>query len=488
MRVLIIGGGAREHAMLWTLLRSPRVEKIYCAPGNPGTSTLAENVPITVDSTQGVAEIARWAWAQRIDLTIVGPELPLSLGVVDEFRSLSLPVCGPTMAAAAIETDKAWAREFMTRHGIPAPRYTIARSLDDLRATLAQARFPLVLKAAGLAGGKGAVVAHSYEEATAGLRELLRAKILGPRDQTVVCEEFLTGREVSALCFTDGKTLLPMPPACDHKRLNDGDTGPMTGGMGAYSPPGWISNELWREIMATILWPTVAGLAAEGRPFQGFLYAGLMITNRGPRVLEFNARLGDPEAQVLLPRLQGDLAEIALAISQGRLGEVTASWSNEATCGVVLASEGYPGPTILRRPVSGLGEVQEGVLVFQGGTTFQGGDASPIIDTLAAPDAPRAAGLTAEEMADLVPEPKKVSPRPFFSRLMIAMGGGSKKQIMPDLDMLLSGPMMVTSGGRVLTVVARGATLAEARATAYRNVERIRFQGAHYRRDIGAEG
>lgn len=487
MRVLIIGGGAREHALMWALLRSPRVEKIYCAPGNPGTSTLAENVPITVDSAQGVAEIARWAWAQRIDLTIVGPELPLSLGVVDEFRSLSLPICGPTTTAAAIETDKAWAREFMTRHGIPAPRYTIARDLNALRTTLSQARFPLVIKAAGLAGGKGAIVARSYEEATAGLRELVRTKILGPDNQTVVCEEFLTGREVSALCFTDGKTLLPMPPACDYKRLLDGDNGPMTGGMGAYSPPGWISNELWREITATILWPAVAGLAAEGRPFQGFLYAGLMITEQGPRVLEFNARLGDPEAQVLLPRLQGDLAEIALAIAQGRLSEVQAAWSSEATCGVVLASEGYPGPTILGRPVSGLGEVQEGVLVFQGGTTFQGGDAGPVIDTLARPDAPRAAGLTPEEMADLVPPPEKPSPPRFFTRVMIAMGGGQKKQIMPDLDMLLSGPMMVTAGGRVLTVVARGETLAEARATAYRNVERIRFQGAYYRGDIGQD-
>src|SRR4051812_38672417 len=224
MRVLIIGGGGRGHACIWALLRSPKGGKIYFAPGNPRTSPMAENVPISVDTPQGVAEIARWAWGQHMDLTIVGPELPLALGVVDEFQSLSLPIVGPTRAAAAIETDKAWAREFMTRHGIPAPSYTITRTFDELGRYLAQATFPLVLKAAGLAAGKGAVVAPSYAEATAGLRELIRSKVLGPGNETVVCEECLTGREVSALCFADGKTLVPMPAACDYKRLNDGDS------------------------------------------------------------------------------------------------------------------------------------------------------------------------------------------------------------------------------------------------------------------------
>lgn len=486
MRVLIIGGGAREHACMWALLRSPKVEKIYCAPGNPGTGTLAENVPITVDSPDGVHAIARWAWGNHIDLTLVGPELPLSLGVVDEFQNLKLPIVGPTKAAARIETSKAWAREFMTRHRIPAPRYVVAPTLGALQGILAQARYPLVLKADGLAAGKGALVARSLDEARAGLRAMLQGGVLAPGSETVVCEEFLNGREVSALCFTDGKTLWPMPPACDYKRLHDGDSGPMTGGMGAYSPPGWIPERTWQEIATTVLWPAVDGLAAEGCPFQGFLYAGLMLTADGPRVLEFNARLGDPEAQVLLPRLETDFADVLTAIAAGRLSETRPAWKAEATCGVVLASDGYPGPVLKGHPISGLGDLQDGVIAFHGGTKVHDPQAPPTLDTL--DRLPSTAGLTPEEIADLIPPPPP--PRrtlPIGDRFIAALAGPKKAPPPPDIDTLLSGPTLVTDGGRVITVVARGASVAEARATAYRNVGRIRFEGMQYRHDIGQE-
>jgi phosphoribosylamine--glycine ligase len=471
---------------MWALIRSPKVEKIYCAPGNPGTSTLAENVPITVDSPEGVHAIARWAWNNNIDLTIVGPELPLSLGVVDEFQNLKLPIVGPTKAAARIETSKAWARDFMARHRIPTPRYVVAPTLQALQGILAQARYPLVLKADGLAGGKGALVVRSLDEAKAGLRAMLAGGVLGPGHEAVVCEEFLTGREVSALCFTDGKTLWPMPPACDYKRLLDGDNGPMTGGMGAYSPPGWISDAAWQEIAATILWPAVDGLAAEGCPFQGFLYAGLMITADGPKVLEFNARLGDPEAQVLLPRLDSDFADLMTAIAGGRLSEVRPVWKAEATCGVVLASDGYPGPVLKGHPISGLGDLQQGVIAFHGGTRFLDPQAAPTIDALER--LPSTAGLTPEEIADLIPPPPP-PPRvlPIRERFILALAGPRKTPPPPDIDTLLSGPTLVTDGGRVITIVGHGATLAEARATAYRNVERVRFEGMQYRRDIGQE-
>jgi phosphoribosylamine--glycine ligase len=487
MRVLIIGGGAREHACMWALLRSPKVEKIYCAPGNPGTSTLAENVPITVDSADGVHAIARWAWGNHVDLTLVGPELPLSLGVVDEFQNLKLPIVGPTQAAARIETSKAWARDFMARHRIPAPRYVVAPTLAALQGILAGARYPLVLKADGLAGGKGALVARSLDEARAGLRAMLAAGVLGPGREAVVCEEFLTGREVSALCFTDGKTLWPMPPACDYKRLLDGNTGPLTGGMGAYSPPGWMSERGWQEIAATVLWPAVDGLAAEGCPFQGFLYAGLMLTADGPKVLEFNARLGDPEAQVLLPRLETDFADLLTAIAAGRLSEIRPVWKPDVTCGVVLASDGYPGPVLKGHPISGLGDLQDGVLAFHGGTKFLDPQAPPTLDALER--LPSTAGLTPEEIADLIPPPPP--PRrtlPIMERFVSALAGPKKVPPPPDIDTLLSGPTLVTDGGRVITIVARGPTLAEARATAYRNAARVRFEGMQYRHDIGQEG
>ena len=485
MRVLVIGGGAREHAIAWALLRSPRVERVYCAPGNPGTALIAANVPIAVDGPDGVAAIARWAWTERIDLVVVGPELPLSLGVVDELQSLRITVCGPTQAAAMIETSKAWARGFMARHAIPGPRYHVAASLTELRDLLGTLPYPLVLKADGLAGGKGAVVCRTRAEAAQGVAELESARILGPGHETVVVEEWLAGREVSALCFTDGQTLWPCPPVCDYKRLLADNAGPLTGGMGAYSPPGWVSEALWHEVEQTILWPAVKGLAAEGRPFAGFLYAGLMVTDAGPQVLEFNARLGDPEAQVLLPRLAGDFAALCLAIAEGRLAAERLAWSAEAACGVVLASEGYPGPTLLGRAISGLGDVQPGVLVFHGGTAFSDPAVLPQIDTLARPEVSAGAGLTEQEIADLLPAPR--APRRTLLDRMVGGLAPRRKTPPPDLDSLLGGPAVVTSGGRVVTVVAPGATVADARAMAYRNVARIHFDGMQWREDVGAE-
>ena len=281
MRVLIIGGGAREHACMWALVRSPKVEKIYCAPGNPGTSTLAENVPITVDSPEGVHAIARWAWGNHIDLTLVGPELPLSLGVVDEFQNLKLPSSGRPERRPHRDEQSLGARF----HGPPPhPRPALCCRPHAPGFAGHFGPGPLSAGAEGRRAGRGQRRAggRSRDEAKAGLRTMLATGVLGPGHEAVVCEEFLTGREVSAICFTDGKTLWPMPPACDYKPLHEGDSGPMTGGMGAYSPPGWIAEAAWQEITANVLWPAVEGLAAEGCPFQGFLYAGLMITATGP--------------------------------------------------------------------------------------------------------------------------------------------------------------------------------------------------------------
>jgi phosphoribosylamine---glycine ligase len=483
MRVLVIGNGAREHALTLALARSAQVDRIYCAPGNPGTALLAENLPYTVDGEAGLDAVAKWAFENTIDLTVVGPELPLALGIVDTFRDLALPIIGPTAAAARLESSKSWARDFMVRHGIPGPDYQVTQTAEELGAYLATARFPLVLKADGLAGGKGAVVAHTFAEAREALLLMEQTGILGEGEgrETVVCEEFLAGREVSALAFTDGKVVAPLPPACDYKRLLDGDAGPMTGGMGGYSPAPWISEEQWAEIAATVLYPTVAGMAAEGIPFSGFLYAGIMITDSGPKVLEYNVRLGDPEAQLLLPRLESDFADILCAIQEQRLHEVAAAirWSADATCAVVLASQGYPAQSLTGRVISGLGDLPEGVLAFHAGTRLQAAGAHWV--------RPGETGPAGAEMYDpLLDEKPGITAGGVFRYLRVKSLPERLRVGQEDpMAALLAGGRMVNAGGRVLTLVARGATLAEARARVYSAVPRVSFDGMQYRRDIG---
>ena len=485
MRVLVIGSGAREHALVLALARSAGVTHIYCAPGNPGTMLLAENLPMSADSESAVSALARWAFEQQIDLTVVGPELPLTLGVVDLFRELKLPIIGPTQAAAQLESSKEWARAFMERHGIPAPRYQVTHSAEELGTYLAGAQFPVVLKADGLAGGKGTVVATTFAEAREALLAMEQAGILSEAAgrETVVCEEFLEGREVSALAFTDGKVVVPLPSACDYKRRYDGNSGPMTGGMGGYSPAPWVTDEQWAEIAATVLWPTVAGMAAEGIPFQGFLYAGIMLTAQGPRVLEYNVRLGDPEAQLLLPRLDSDLLDILRAMHEERLHEVapTIRWSADATCGVVLASAGYPAQSLTGRPISGLGDLPPGVLAFHAGTRLQSAGAQWVKPGSSTPSA-------APELYDAqLSERAEIPATGIFRYLRVKSLPDRLTQGSPEARMaaLLDGPRLVNAGGRVLTVVGRGPTLAAARDHAYAGVARVHFEGMAYRTDIG---
>jgi phosphoribosylamine--glycine ligase len=483
MRVLVIGSGAREHAIVLALARTSGVSHIYCAPGNPGTTLLAENLPMSADTDIGVAALARWAFDQGIDLTVVGPELALTLGVVDRFRELGLAIIGPTQEAAQLESSKAWARAFMERHGIPAPTYRVTQSAEELGTYLAETRFPLVLKADGLAGGKGTVVAHTFAEAREALLAMEQAGILGEGvgRETVVCEEFLEGREVSAIAFTDGKVVVPLPSACDYKRLNDGNNGPMTGGMGGYSPAPWVTDEQWAEIAATILWPTVAGMAADGIPFQGFLYAGIMMTAAGPRVLEYNVRLGDPEAQLLLPRLDSDFLEILLAIHEERLHEIAPAirWTTDATCGVVLASQGYPAQSLTGRAITGLGDLPAGVVAFHAGTRLQSG-----------PNWVRPGESVAAANPELYDPQLNERPEMTASGIFRYM----RLKPLPDrmtqtpearIAELLDGPRLVNAGGRVLTLVARAPTLSAARDLAYQGVQRVHFDGMQYRTDIG---
>ncbi|HEX8996824.1 MAG TPA: phosphoribosylamine--glycine ligase [Ktedonobacterales bacterium] len=423
MRVLIIGSGAREHTLCWALSQSPQLSKLYCAPGNGGTAAIAENVAL--DPMDFVA-CADWAEQHAIDLTVIGPEDPLSGGVADVFSARGLPIFGPSAAAARIEGSKLWSKRLMERAGVPTAQAARFADHDEARAWTRQhaadgGAFPLVVKADGLAAGKGVIIAHDERETLQALDELMLQRTLGAAGASVLIEEFMEGVELSLFAFTDGVRVMPLAPACDYKRAYDGDEGPNTGGMGAYSPPKFATPELLATIEERILRPTVAALAAEGSPFKGLLYAGLMITRDGPKVVEFNCRFGDPETQVVLPRLQGDLLALCVAVAAGRLDSVPApAWSDDAACGVVVASGGYPGSYEKGKVISGLDSLDHDILVFHGGTRRE-----------------------------------------------------------PD-------GRVVTSGGRVLTVVARGATVAAARERVYANIDRVRFEGARWRRDIGA--
>lgn len=414
MRILVVGGGGREHALVWKIARCPRVTEIYCAPGNAGIAGLANCVPIAADDIEGLLAFARQA---GIDLTVVGPEAPLVAGIVDAFQAAGLPVFGPSRAAARLEGSKIFAKELMQAAGIPTARHTAFMEAGTALAYLEEHPGPVVVKADGLAAGKGVVVAPD----TATAREAVTAMFggrFGPAGQRVIIEEHLEGEEVSILALCDGETVIPFLPSQDHKRVGEGDTGPNTGGMGAYAPVPFYTPEIAGEVEEKILRPTVRAMAAAGCPYRGVLYAGLMLTREGPKVLEFNCRFGDPETQPLMLLLQSDLVELMLATINGELAGTKIDWCPGAAAGVVLAAGGYPGPYARGEVITGLEAVLPGVEVFHAGTALVDGQ-------------------------------------------------------------------VVTAGGRVLCVTARGENLQAALDRVYAGIKAINFAGMHYRRDIG---
>jgi phosphoribosylamine--glycine ligase len=419
MNVLVTGSGAREHALAWKLSQSPKLTNLFTAPGNAGTASISKgNVPVNAGDIEGIVQAAK---DLRIDLVVVGPEEPLSRGMVDRLSVEGIRAVGPTQSAARIESSKAFSKDLMMRHGIPTAAARTFSSRAEAILYAEKLSGGVVVKADGLAAGKGVFVCDTPEEAVAAIEKMMGDEaIFGTSGSTVLIEERLVGREVSAMAFTDGVTVAPMPFSCDYKRIGDGDEGPNTGGMGVYSPPPWLDEALEPVIHETITEAAVAAMMADGTPYRGILYPGLMITKDGPRVIEFNCRLGDPEAQVLLPRLKSDLLEICLAIAENRLSEADVDWSTDAAVGVVMASGGYPDDYQTGYEISGLNSLEEGVLVFHAGTKLD--------------DEGR----------------------------------------------------VLTNGGRVLTVTATAPSLTEARAKAYRNVQRIHFTNAYYRRDIAA--
>jgi len=372
MKVLVIGSGGREHALVWKLRQSPRVTSLYCAPGNGGICEEAECLPVDVKSLESLVAIANQL---RPDLTVVGPELPLKLGVVDEFNRRGWPIFGPTRAAAQLESSKSFAKEFLQRHHIPTAPYAICNFINEVRDALPHFHMPLVVKADGLAAGKGVVIAKSKEEVLTTASEMLSGKMLGEAGSRVVLEECLTGDELSFLVFSDGERVAPLVAAQDHKRVDDGDTGPNTGGMGAYSTASLIDDKMRDWLVNHIARPVVAGMKAEGNEFKGVLYCGLMMTARGPMVLEFNCRFGDPETQPILMRLESDLIEAIEASIEGRVSEGDFRWSSDASVCVVMSSGGYPGTFDSGKKIMGLenSAKMEGVKVFHAGTSKREG-------------------------------------------------------------------------------------------------------------------
>ncbi|MFW0860192.1 MAG: phosphoribosylamine--glycine ligase [Dehalococcoidia bacterium] len=434
MRMLVIGSGGREHALVWKLAQSPRVRDIYAALGNAGTAELAHNLDISPTDIESLVKVA---CQKSIDLAVVGPESPLALGVVDALEREGIPTFGPRKEGALIESSKVFARELMQKYSIPCAQGTSFASFKDACDYVKKQTAPLVVKADGLAAGKGVIIATSKKQALEALADIMEKRIFDHAGDQVLIEECLVGREASLLAFTDGETVVPMIPACDYKRALDGDQGPNTGGMGSYSPSEFFTPELEEQVLETIIKPAVRAMAQEGKPYKGVLYTGLMITTEGPKVLEFNARFGDPEAQVILPLLQTDLVNIMEAVIEGTLSQIDIQWSAESCVGVVMASAGYPGSYKTGFHISGLGEVDQGILIFHAGTTR--------VESRGKGDS-RAKRLQSEASPDSV----------------------------------------LTSGGRVLTVAATGKTLADARAKVYRNLPRISFEGCYCRKDIAA--
>jgi phosphoribosylamine--glycine ligase len=372
MKVLILGSGGREHALAWAVKRSQRVTEVVCAPGNGGIAQVARCVPVNV---KDVAAMLRLAETEQPDLTIVGPELPLSLGIVDALQERGMRVFGPTRAAAMLETSKGFAKEFMKRHNIPTANFAVCLSAAEVEKAITHFHAPIVVKADGLFAGKGVIICDSRNTALEAAKGLFSGALLGEAAQQVVIEEFLQGDEISFLCLCDGKNVVPMVPAQDHKRIGEGDTGPNTGGMGVYSTDALLDHNMTDWIMRHIAEPTVRGMAEEDTPFVGVLYCGLMMTPRGPEVLEFNARFGDPETQALLVRLESDLVEVLEACVDGRLAETPMRWAQGASACVVASSAGYPGSYETGKPISGLSAAAQipGVEVFHSGTALVGG-------------------------------------------------------------------------------------------------------------------
>jgi phosphoribosylamine--glycine ligase len=371
MKVLVVGSGGREHALVWKLAQSARVSALFCAPGNAGIEQAATCVPIAADD---IAGLKAFAAKEGIGLTVVGPEAALAAGIADEFRRAKLRIFGPTRGAAQIESSKSFAKNLLVRQRIPT---AAARSFDALEPALAYVKqhpLPVVIKADGLAHGKGVVVATAREQATDAVADMLEKQTFGAAGRRIVVEEFLDGEEVTVMAFTDGKAVVPMVPAQDHKRVGDGDTGPNTGGMGAYAPAPVVTPALRAAIVQTVLQPTVEALAQVGSPYYGVLYAGLMIVKGRPYVLEFNARFGDPETQVVLPLLKTDLLDVLEAVVEHRLDQREVEWHEQAAVCIALTSAGYPGPYDSGKPIKGLAAKSEGVCVFHAGTKRQGAD------------------------------------------------------------------------------------------------------------------
>jgi phosphoribosylamine--glycine ligase len=372
MKILIVGSGGREHALVWKISQSKRVNKVFAAPGNPGIGSLAENIDI---KTTSIIELADFARQEKIDLTVVGPEQPLGLGIVDEFNSRNLKIFGPTQKAAMIETSKSFAKEFMQKNNIPTASFKVFNSAIDALEHLHHAVLPLVVKADGLAGGKGVYICHKREEADAAIKEIMLDGKFGKSGERVVIEEFLSGQEMSFMVACDGKRVIPLATAMDYKKALEGDKGPNTGGMGAISPAPHISRDLFNAIMKTVIEPTITGLRFENKKYKGILYAGLMITRGGPKVLEFNARFGDPETQAVLLRMKGDLVDILEGAADENLSDVSAEWDKNVSGCVVLAAKGYPGPYGKGQKIMGLERAKVmGLEVFHSGTMQKGDD------------------------------------------------------------------------------------------------------------------
>jgi phosphoribosylamine--glycine ligase len=372
MKILVVGGGGREHALVWKIAQSPLVSKIFCAPGNPGMAGLADNVPLAVDDLDG---LLAFALREKIDLTVVGPELPLSLGIVDRFEAAGLKAFGPYQNAAIIEASKAFSKDLMEKYDIPTAAYGVFSEIAPALDFVKQLGTPIVIKADGLAAGKGVIIAQNFVEAEATVHDMLGGNAFGAAGSRVVIEEFLRGEEASFLALTDGQKIVPLASAQDHKAIFDGDLGPNTGGMGAYSPAPVVTGEIHQIAMEQVMRRAVDGMAAEGRPYRGVLYAGLMIDNGRVKTLEFNARFGDPECQPLLMRMKSDIVPLLLAIANGDLGDLAIDWHDQAAVCVVMAAGGYPGDYLKGDEIHGLDTAAaiSDLIVFHAGTAEKNG-------------------------------------------------------------------------------------------------------------------
>jgi phosphoribosylamine--glycine ligase len=365
LKILVIGGGGREHAITWKIAQSPKAREIYVAPGNAGTAHIAQNINFNATDIEGLVKFAR---SKNIDLVVVGPEAPLAEGIVDRFQSIGISIFGPAKLAAEIESSKVFSKNLMQKYGIPCAKSVNFSNYVDAKKYLEQQKPPIVVKADGLAAGKGVVVAKTTEEALTALSDFMDKRTLGVAGNKIIIEEYLSGKEMSTFAFADGNTVVPMVPACDYKTVFDGGQGPNTGGMGSYSPPYFYTPALAKTIQEKIMVPTIKAMSKENRQYKSVLYGGLMISDNQPKVLEYNARFGDPETEVVLPRLKTDLVDIMLAVINNRLFDMKIEWSENACVGVVMASSGYPGSYKTGFPISGLRRVAPDITVFHAGT------------------------------------------------------------------------------------------------------------------------